>query len=905
MKIIFGLHADGINPHKKENRLGIKTVGPNGFLKILETQLGIPVQDSSYTSRVVSYLKRIESSGIKGRFFEQSYLVDKFNVAAELLNWRDHWFAGGWSGQIRNDNSLTESEKKLLDVADIEKESQIPLVPGEGERLQVVLTALQHQKTQITKLQLIDPIAHFPKKWREVIRLFDSEQIEMLSSLAEMDTDLRRLQQTLIELQTREPNNNNSEVIVKTILKNDGSVQIVKSASKSVSALAIASFLKSGSDNTALLSGSDGVELDEAFERFNLPRSGFKRYSTARPLLQLLPLAIDLLWEPLNPETLLEFLLLPYAPIPKGLRRALASVVADSPGMNGTSWNSTLEKLLKKDDEATQQKIRQVIDLWLNPQRYKVTEGIPLDVLHDRTLQVVDWIARRLALDNDEAEIALFRAANNQAKELAVVLGHFEDQEMVLSSEQIHYLIEQVTGSGTDLIDRYAECSPDKPLNLVATTTPSTFISHYDTVIWWDIQGHNKPGLSFSRSEIECLASNGVDLITPETLYKMDAINSMKPILSAKKKLILFLHDDCENQHPLMDQIIISTEGWEAITLDDKLLAGKSLTEQDANMQAADFNPLPAYRRWWKLKPYQNLGKRERESFSSLELMFKSPYQWILNYKARLRSGALVEIADGNLLKGTLVHHLYELFFENNAHVLTDTVLDNNFINNWFDESFNQLLHQEGLVLLQPGRTIEKARFEETTRRSLFELIEQLRAAKVVEIEMEGYNEGVFFGGILSGSIDVRVVKNDGSEAILDIKWGGKKYKENDLRENQYLQLVIYSYLRDLKLKSQGWPPVAYFIIDDSVLLSHDNEFFPKAWVVNKKSDENIKQLWQRMKHTWQWRQMQISQGVVEVTIANSEPDENSQPGEDGLSIPDSNDFYSDYRTLTGWRKSK
>ncbi len=904
MKIIFGLHADGMNPHKKENRLGIKTVGPDGFLHILETQLGIPVRDSSYTSRVVSYLKRMESAGIEGRFFEKSCLVDKFNVAAELLNWRDQWYSGGWNGQIRNDNLTSGNEKKLLDVADIEKQSQIPLAPGEGERLQAVLTALQHQKTQINELQLIDPIANFPKKWRLVIRSFDERKVDVLSPKAEAGTDLRRLQQTLIELQSGEPALNNSEDIVKPILKNDGSVQVVKSGSKSVSALAVASFLNSDSENTALLSSSDGVELDEAFERFNLPRSGFKRYSSARPLLQLLPLAIDLLWEPLNPETLLGFLLLPYAPIPKGLRRALASVVADSPGMNGTSWNSTLEKLLKKDDEASQKKIREVIDLWLNPQRYKVTEGIPLDVLHDRTLLIVDWIARRLALDNDEAQIALFRAANNQVNELAVVLGHFEDQEMLLSSEQIHYLIEQVTGSGTDLIDRYAECSPDKPINLVATTTPSTFISHFDTVIWWDIQGQSKPVNPFSKSEVECLESNGVDLIMPEDLYKMDAINSMKPILSATKKLMLILHDDCENQHPLVDQMISSMDGWEAITLDDELLTGNSLSKESANMQGSEFNSLPAYRRWWEIKPDKNLGKRERESFSSLELMFKSPYQWILNYKARLRSGALVEIADGNLLKGTLVHHLYELFFLNNNHVLTDKKLDNKSINDWFDEAFNQLLNQEGLVLLQPGRTIEKARFEETTRRSLFELIGQLRAAKVVEIEMEGYNEGVFFGGMLSGSIDVRVVNSDGLEAIIDIKWGGKKYKENDLSENKHLQLVIYSYLRDLKLKSQGWPPVAYFIIDDAVLLSHNNEFFPKAWVVNKNSDENIKQVWQRIKHTWQWRQVQINQGVIEVTIKNSEPDENSQPGEDGLPIPDSNDYYSDYGALTGWRKS-
>jgi hypothetical protein len=206
--------------------------------------------------------------------------------------------------------------------------------------------------------------------------------------------------------------------------------------------------------------------------------------------------------------------------------------------------------------------------------------------------------------------------------------------------------------------------------------------------------------------------------------------------------------------------------------------------------------------------------------------------------------------------------------------------------------------------LLQPGRAIEKARFEETSRRSLNELIEQLRSANVIEIEMEGGSEGLFFGGKLGGYIDMRVVNREGAEAIIDIKWGGKKYREESLRDNEHLQLVTYSFLRDQKLKTQGWPTVAYFIIYDSVLLAQDNEFFPNASVVSKATDENIKQVWQRMKTTWDWRQDQLAKGVVEVTVTGTEPDENSQPGEDGLKIPDQSDYYNDYRVLTGWKST-
>ena len=899
MQIIFGLEADGMNPHKKEDRLGIKTVGPNGFLMILEAQLGLPVKKVSHTSRVVSYLKRIESAGIQGRFFENSFKVDKFNVAAELLAWRDQWFLGGWNGAMSSN-----IEKRLSDVADIEKEVHVPLSPGEGERLRNVISALDNQTTQIIELQLIDPIAHFPKAWCQVIQLFSWFQIDDLSPCAEPGTDLSIVQNTLLQLREGRLELGQNGDVIKARLKGDGTFQVVRSGSKAVSALSIADAIKSDVSNTAILSGSDGIEIDEAFELNNLPRLGFKRHSSARPALQLLPLAIDLLWEPLNPESLLEFLLLPYAPIQKGIRSKLASVIAESPGMDGTLWKKAVNELLINIDKLSKKKLLQDIETWVNPMRFVSTQGIPVDVLQQRALKVSQWVAQRLALDEDELQRALYQAASNQANELAVVLSQFEDGKMLLSLEQIHYLIEQVTGSGTDLIDRFAECSPGESFDVVSTTTPSTFMSHFETVVWWDIQGAGIPISPFSNSEMNCLNDNGIDLILPESLYKMEAGNSLKPILSVTKQLFLYIHESAENQHPLIDQLICSVEGWEEIVLDEALFSESVLSKHIRSYSIINPKSLPALRRWWNVDASEDLGKRPKESFSSLELMFKSPYQWILNYKARLRSSPLSEISDGNILKGNLIHHLYELFFQQNAHVLLDATLNTEEVHQWFDMAFVKLLHEEGLVLLQPGRAIEMAGFEEIARNSLLEFIKQLRAAKVIEIEMEGYNEGHFFGGTLSGYIDARVVNEEGVEAIVDIKWAGKKFREDSLRENEHLQLVTYSFLRGQNLKSQGWPSVAYFIIVDAVMLSQSNEYFPLAVVVNNHAEENIKQVWHRMQYTWNWRQRQLKQGLIEVTVGNTEPDDSSQPGEDGLELADSSDYFNDYAVLTGWRKT-
>jgi hypothetical protein len=42
IKVTLALKADGALPEREQDALGEVTVGPHGFLNLLETQLGIP-----------------------------------------------------------------------------------------------------------------------------------------------------------------------------------------------------------------------------------------------------------------------------------------------------------------------------------------------------------------------------------------------------------------------------------------------------------------------------------------------------------------------------------------------------------------------------------------------------------------------------------------------------------------------------------------------------------------------------------------------------------------------------------------------------------------------------------------------------------------------------------------------
>jgi hypothetical protein len=69
-----------------------------------------------------------------------------------------------------------------------------------------------------------------------------------------------------------------------------------------------------------------------------------------------------------------------------------------------------------------------------------------------------------------------------------------------------------------------------------------------------------------------------------------------------------------------------------------------------------------------------DMPEREFESYTSLDAYIHSPYQWLMRYAAKIRPGSLATVSEGNLLKGSLAHRLYEEFFNSNPDISSITV---------------------------------------------------------------------------------------------------------------------------------------------------------------------------------------------------------------------------------------
>ena len=176
--------------------------------------------------------------------------------------------------------------------------------------------------------------------------------------------------------------------------------------------------------------------------------------------------------------------------------------------------------------------------------------------------------------------------------------------------------------------------------------------------------------------------------------------------------LHIILHDDAERHHPIWDQISSLAEGLPIL----QIASDETAQNLGLDQTPLETRTLPPKIRWWQLPGSVDIPKREFESFSSLDAYIHSPYQWLLRYAARIRPGALASVNDGNLLKGSLAHRLYEEFF--NAHP-TIGGIDTHTIGPWIDRHSDTLLQQEGALLLEPGRQAECVHFISTVQNSL------------------------------------------------------------------------------------------------------------------------------------------------------------------------------------------
>ncbi len=879
MKIHFGLKLDGQKSRHFRNALGAATLGPAGFLALLEGQLGLPLNSTSQAERIVQYRQCLKGVDDGWRFYSSSFATDELGTAEHLLGWRDAWHEAGWSGSFPE-----ETQGRLRDMAAVETEAQkrvvsLEFTPSMGERLAAVLEKMSERRVAIERIFLNEPLSAYSLAWRRVLAKLDCMEIDHDAS-AGKDSFLYRLQYSLKTSQ-------NGQKQEKAEWINDGSVVIVRAETPFSATRWIAEQVRSNPDSL-LLCDSGGELLDGSFRIAGMPRPGFSENSAFRPAMQLLPLVIKLLWDPLNFNALIEFLTHPYCPVSGMARFELAEVLADSPGIGGEKWRATLlsirEKFQGENAEDQYQRTLEQISFWIDRTRHSLRDGAPVAEIVSMTQRLAGFF--RWKLDQSEyedvAEVSALNAGMAQCMALGSNLKSMGEERV--AQVQLEKQLAQATAQGHANPYHFSEvgCA-------LSATDPQQILDPCDQMIWWQRQPPHIPSpYPWFIDEMAALRQSGVDLPGMDDLLGRQAQSWLRPVLAAKKRLVLVLPAEGDEHHPLWLMI-------KSLMKDIPVEPVEALMEEGGRgMAAVGFKPLPEPRRWWQIEPGLALRSRPQKfSHSSLNLFLNDPARWVMQYPARLVSSSLLSVADGPRLFGLLAHRVAELLLDK-PDALQYKRTD---IEDWFETNFERLIDEEGAVLNMPGRRAEKERVRNTIFRAMSELLRYLQEANPLKVETEKWLEGSFEGGPLQGSADIVAETREGT-AIIDMKWGASNHLKK-LRSNTALQLAIYAEL--VRQTKGGWPKAGYFIISRQRLYMADNDVFKNAIV--EPNEEGLPHLWQRFLKSWRIRLDQLENGDIEVTAGLGEKEIGGH-SPDGLPFEKLDDSYNEHFFLSGWGKN-
>lgn len=888
------------------SRTGIDqvTCAPSWLLSWIESQLGLTLPETSFTHRTIQYLGCLRELDAPDRFYHRSFHEDELGAASELLRWRDECYEAGWDGRLFSE----DMPARIRDLAEVEAIAAPRIAPNTGQRVQRVLSELEDARLDNLTIKVIDPEETFSNVWKQLLRRLDSHfHPWALSPQGTPGSDLYALQSRLLEQQGGDT----------AALSADASVLVLRDGSHYLSAPWIAAYAhqqleRYGNESCVILAERCGGILDDALTETGRPRLGFASPSFWRPVFQVLPLAMELIWGPLDPSALLQFLAHPVAPVRNRIRRALALVVAHEPGIGGDRWKEALDEAIQRalDDseakdgeshsrERRRKAIMAEVSYWLECERHDPQQGAPISIVIERTRRVIDWLRKATHHLEDIDHQELYAGAWSQASELLAILESLEATGVgSVRRDLVRRLIEAVRGEGMIRPGRERQCAPHEP-QLRKAHAPSGVLEPAEVVIWWGCdQERVFTQLRWSPAETRFFEAHGVRLNSLKDRLSWRSASWLRPILAARRQLVLVLHDEAKGHHPVFDRLLASARGWAEHRI-ERLIGDPTLTCDAIPAPETTelvLRELPSVKRWWHLTSSSTLMPREQESASSLEKFLSGPYQWVLDYKAKLRKGTLVTLDDGKRLKGNLVHQLYELYFAAHPDI---GALDADSAGKWVHQNAPDLIERVGAVLLTAGRRAEREDFIHTAADSLQELIRQLQAADIAKVTMEGEQAGTFLGGPIGGVIDMLVVNSIGKSAIIDIKWGSATYREASLRNSEYLQLATYGLL--CKTRDEGWPILGYYIISDRRLITMDGGYFPEAVEVFPDNRESVAAFWERVEHTWRWRREQLDRGVIEVPVTGTTPDRNSSPGEGGLALPETYDRFHHFGGLTGW----
>ncbi len=728
-------------------------VGAERFAQILEVMLGLAPATMTSGERAALLVPMV--STLEG-FWSASAALDPFGTARRLLDWRDQLGMAGWTGEA--------TEPRLRALAAVTASA----APGLPERLRAIIAALAQRSVGIERLSLLAPPSEFEPAWQQVFAAMQNHGTvldTMLLPSAAATGDLAA---------ARAPG------FTPT---GDASLVLLRPPGPLHAAEEVAAWLASlGEDvqGRTVVVGAQPV-LDAALHRFGLPTLGAAYMQADSAMLQLLPLVLDMAWQPQDPQRAFELLSLKPSPVPAEVSYELQRALREWPAVGSEVWIEKLEDGLSAilDPERQVRARERMALLWTS--RVARGESYPAQVAQERVEMLREWLGGFMQSASAPPDAS---AALAQCRVFAALLAGCGLK--ALTHAQLVRMADEAT--------RSVSTPPvhDARAGIAHVGAAGGIAGPADVVVWWDFNARSvarADRLPLTRTERADLESRGVQLPRTASLAAARAARWQRPLIQATRALVLVcpLRDEAGDEqhvHPLYDEIAARVPIQHAERR--ALLASLERTSFAGLLPRTRRTPLalPAAQRDWRV-PAGKVLRRESESPSSVETLLGCSLKWVLDYPGRLRASdpPQVDAIDDPRLLGRLLHRLLERLFRHDAPSREQVAERAGAL---FDEQGPRL----AAALWLPGHESRRAQTHRALVRTAELLAGFLRDSGTSVLAIEQTRSGMAFETAFSGQPDLII----GPPArILDLKWGGANHRRESLTNGTALQLAAYS----------------------------------------------------------------------------------------------------------------
>jgi ATP-dependent helicase/nuclease subunit B len=435
-----------------------------------------------------------------------------------------------------------------------------------------------------------------------------------------------------------------------------------------------------------------------------------------------------------------------------------------------------------------------------------------------------------------------------------------------------------------------------------------------DTVIWWDFSDpSNSTNQIFNSQEIVHLKQNRIHVPTTKEKAEKQRDCQQRPIFCANQKLVLFKPLQRAGKHlgdhSIYTRLLAATakSSIQPCPIDIDAWLTDASSQRPVQLVSTEQRPLPARTRWLHLSKKLNLRPRSTESYSSLNKWMTSPFDYVCQYVAKLKPGFFRDhrLTIDPRLKGNLIHRLTELMFPLEGTDFDWKSAREKQINDWLENQWKELITTEGASLWLRGNRDEEIQLKELAKQTLKDLITLLQQIKATKVIADHQPTTVTFGDSdteLNGKIDLYVVSDKAKPVVIDLKFGGRDARANEIKDGRALQLAVYGHLIT-EGKWQVSPKSAYYIISSNHWISNDVDVFKHSLEYNPYA-ETLDSTWNNFRDIWQWRKRQFQKGEIEVLYEGTEK-ESYQSAPHDKWIPDfCDEKYSPYVALSGWKEN-